>query len=152
MLPDVFKKKLFFEISEIDLELKSYKLLLDLAKRQKPDLVEMTALGSVIHSFYNGLENIFILIAKNIDKRMPKGEKWHYKLLVQMKTGNNERESVISEDVFAVLKEYLQYRHYFRHSYKWRLEWNEFKNLAVKLDDVWQKTRKELLSSFKLDN
>jgi len=37
-----------------------------------------------LHSFYNGLENIFKLIAKKIDEQNPTSERWHIELLDQM--------------------------------------------------------------------
>ena len=52
-----------------------------------PDLFDMTILGSVLHSFYNGLENIFEIIAKNIDGNVPNGNKSHQELLHQMASG-----------------------------------------------------------------
>jgi hypothetical protein len=37
----------------------------------------MTALASVLHSFYNGLENIFLSIARHVDQQVPTGDRWH---------------------------------------------------------------------------
>jgi hypothetical protein len=59
VLPEDISNKIKFEIGEIDREFLSYKLLFDLIKLRTPDLVEMTAMASVLHSFYNGVENIF---------------------------------------------------------------------------------------------
>jgi len=84
VLPEEIKEKIKFEISEIDREFQSYKLLFDLIRLRTPDLVEMTALATVLHSFYNGVESIFLLIAKKVDKRIPEGQKWHNELLKQM--------------------------------------------------------------------
>ena len=84
MLPDDIKTKIAFEIDEIDREFESYKSLFDLVKNKTPDLVEMTALASVLHSFYNGIESIFVLLAKKVDKKLPSGQKWHNELLKQM--------------------------------------------------------------------
>jgi len=51
MLHNEIKKKIDFEISEICRELESYSLLFLLVKPKKPDLIEITALASVLHSF-----------------------------------------------------------------------------------------------------
>ena len=150
MLPEIIVKKIKFEISEIDTEISTYKPLLDLCKIKNPDIVEITASASVLHSFYSGIENIFILIAKNIDKNIPKGEKWHNELLKQMNKKNDFRKPVIIGDTFNILKEYLLYRHYFRHSYSWRLEWDEFKNLIFNLNDTWLNLKKELFKIIKI--
>ena len=48
-----------FELSQMDKNLNQYENLLRDAAEEKPDLVEMTAIASVLHSFYNGIENMF---------------------------------------------------------------------------------------------
>lgn len=55
-----------FEIGQIDHLFESYADLLEQAQKKAPDLVEITAVASVLHSFYNGLENIFLSIAKGM--------------------------------------------------------------------------------------
>ena len=62
-----------FGIGQIDQLLETYTDLLEQARKSTPDLVEVTALGSVLHSFYNGLENIFLSIAKGLDAQVPTG-------------------------------------------------------------------------------
>lgn len=63
-----------FELGQIDQLLVAYAALWDQAQRgDTPDLVEMTAMASVLHSFYNGLENIFVSIAKGLDQQVPTG-------------------------------------------------------------------------------
>ena len=49
-----------FEIGQIDQLFESYAGLLEQVQKNIPDLVEVTAVASVLHSFYNGLENIFL--------------------------------------------------------------------------------------------
>jgi hypothetical protein len=63
-----------FEIQQIDKLLMTYKDVLEKSKVTEPDMVEMTAIAVVIHSFYNGLESIFSVIAKRIDHQNPSGE------------------------------------------------------------------------------
>jgi len=70
-----------FEIGQIDHLLEVYVDLLGRAQHKTPDLVETAAIASILHSFYNGLENIFLAIAKGIDGDVPKGNRWHRNLL-----------------------------------------------------------------------
>jgi len=50
----------------------------------KPDIyLDSVALN--LHGFYSGIERLFEAIAKYIDLNVPKGEFWHYELLLQMK-------------------------------------------------------------------
>lgn len=60
-----------FELSQIEQLFESYTDLLKRVKERSPDLIEVTALASVLHSFYNGLENTFLSIAKGIDADVP---------------------------------------------------------------------------------
>ncbi|HPS87708.1 MAG TPA: hypothetical protein PLY36_13235 [Spirochaetota bacterium] len=147
MLPEDISNKIKFEIGEIDREFLSYKLLFDLIKLRTPDLVEMTAMASVLHSFYNGVENIFLLIAKKVDKKIPSGMKWHNELLKQMTLKTEIRKEVIDEEVFEILKDYLLFRHFIRHSYKWRLNWDEFKDIALNAENNWNRIKELLLEN-----
>lgn len=145
MLPKEIKEKIKFEISEIDREFHSYKLLFDLIKLRTPDLVEMTALASVLHSFYNGVESIFLLIAKKVDKKIPEGQKWHNELLNQMILKTDFRKEVIDAETFEILKPYLLFRHFVRHSYKWRLNWDEFESIALNAENSWIRVKDHML-------
>lgn len=71
------KSQMVFEIQQIDELFASYSELLENSKSKEPTLIELTALGSVLHSFYNGMENIFKTIGKNIDGNLPSGNHRH---------------------------------------------------------------------------
>jgi hypothetical protein len=133
-----------FEIEEMDRLLKNYDELLRRDQETTPTLIEVTAIGAVLHSFYNGLENIFTVIAKNIDGNMPTQVQWHRDLLNQMSQKTAQRNAVLSVDLAERLTDYLSFRHFFRHSYSTVLEWDELKELVTDLLDVWQKTKSEV--------
>ena len=101
----------------------------------------MTILGSVLHSFYNGLENIFEIIAKNIDNNVPTGNKSHKELLQQMASINNARKNVINEDLYIKLREYATFRHFYRHAYSFQLDWEKLSPLIENLFDVWEEIK-----------
>lgn len=48
-----------FEIAQIDKLFEVYAELLSRVQQRQPDTVEIAAVASVLHSFYNGVENIF---------------------------------------------------------------------------------------------
>ena len=135
--------KIIFEISEIDKLLNDVEPLLLLCKQRNPDLIETMASAAVLHSFYNGLENIFVHIAKDFDNSVPGGNKWHKKLLEQMITGIN-RKPVLSEENYQKLNEYLIFRHFFRHAYSYRLDWDEMRELVLNIKTVWAKVKAEI--------
>ena len=133
-----------FEVDQIDQLLKSYTELLEKTKKSEPNLVEITAIASVLHSFYNGVENIFLSIAKGIDEHLPEGIQWHRDLLIQMTQQNPKRNRVITEEMTQKLVEYLGFRHFYRHSYSFFLEWDELKKLVNPIQDIWTDLKKEL--------
>jgi hypothetical protein len=80
-LDEKLKLKIIFEISQIDKLLNDGKPLLDLCKLKTPDFIEMSASALLLHSFYNGIENILRLIIKFYDTKLPNDIKWHMELL-----------------------------------------------------------------------
>ena len=133
-----------FEIGQIDQLLTAYADLLERVQQRTPDLVEVTAIASVLHSFYNGLENIFLSIAKGLDQQVPTGSQWHRDLLVQMSQQTANRGGVISAELARKLADYLGFRHFHRHSYSFFLEWGELKKLVTPLQEVWAQVKEEL--------
>ena len=138
------KSQIQFQIQQIDKLLKMYNQLLKECREKEPDLVEITAIASVLHSFYNGLENIFEIIAKRIDNGIIQGEQWHKRLLSEMVSKNDKRSVVISNDLKDKLIEYMGFRHFFRHSYSFFLDWDELKKLVLPLEEVWKQAKGEI--------
>ena len=58
------QEKINLEISKIDTLVDKSSLLLEKSKFSEPDFFDLNAIGSILHSFYNGLESIFKLIHK----------------------------------------------------------------------------------------
>jgi hypothetical protein len=69
-----------------------------------------------------GVERIFSLIAKDIDKTMPLGENWHIQLLKQMSMEiTSVRAAVISPETYKNLNEFRGFRHVARNLYAYDL-------------------------------
>jgi hypothetical protein len=132
------------ELKNIDDLFAEYELLFDLAKQQEPDSVETLALAAVVHSFYNGLENIFQLIAKRVDSYAPKPPAWHTDLLLKMGEATNKRKAVLQETTLSDLQEYLGFRHFFRHSYTYKVEWVKLQPLIDNIHETWDKVKIEI--------
>ena len=137
-------KKIRFEISEINILIDSYSPLIKLCEIQEPDLIYLSAVATMLHSFYNGIENIFMIVSKHIDENLPKTYNWHKDLLYKMGIDNNKRNAVLKRDTIQKLEEYLMFRHYFRHSYSFHLNWNKMKHLVFELNDIWFKVKTDL--------
>ncbi len=132
------------EIRLIDKLFESHQLLFEKIKISEPDTVELSATAAVLHSFYNGLENIFCRIAKRIDKNISNSSYWHQELLNQMGNKTGDRPEVISNDLIEKLSFYLGFRHFFRHAYAFQLKWTEMKKLVIEIDEVYQQFKMEL--------
>lgn len=145
----IIKEQVNFKLNDIDRLFSEYELIFEKIKVEEPDLFDMTILGSVLHSFYNGLENIFEIIAKNIDKNVPSGNKSHQELLHQMASENSFRHEVISEDLYLKLREYATFRHFYRHAYSFQLNWEKMKPLVDNINSVWEETKNTMLSFLK---
>lgn len=136
--------KVKVEMALIDQLLTAYSELLHTAQKSPPNLVELTAMGSVVHSFYNGLENIFTLIAKNLDEELPQSPQWHSELLYQMTQPKAHRDVVLSKEVKDHLRGYLAFRHFHRHSYSIFLDWEQLERLITPIYEVWAQVKEEL--------
>lgn len=135
-----------FEIEQIDQLFIAYEALFQRAQQPTaPNLVEITALASVLHSFYTGLENIFTSIAKGIDGDVPGGPQSHRDLLLRIGQANVHRSAVLTLETIATLSNYLGFRHFYRHSYSFFLDWTDLKELVNPLFIVWTQVKTELL-------
>jgi hypothetical protein len=135
------------EIKRIEKLLKDYEPLLKRTEAQRPDIIEMGSLAMLLHSFYNGLENIFTRIARKVDGELPGGEGWHRQLLRQMATETEERKLVVlSESTCQDLEEYLGFRHFSRHAYAFDLDWELMEDLVERLSAVKQRVLDEIRS------
>ncbi|GBR75589.1 hypothetical protein NO2_0248 [Candidatus Termititenax persephonae] len=138
------KRKIEFEITQLDQLLSDAEPLLALCKIKVPDFVELSAAALCLHSFYNGVENILLLIVKQIDAEIPIGDKWHKKLLDRAFEQTNLRTAVFREDFKEKISEYLNFRHFVRHAYSFKLKWTEIEDLVVNMEEIWAVLKEEL--------
>ena len=90
-----------------------------MCKNKEPDFIEITAVGGILHAFYNGVENIFILIAKSLQFDFTSSSQWHRNLIDFMFAQNN----FLQADLRPRLTEYMGFRHFFRHTYGYTIKW-----------------------------
>ena len=92
-------------------------VLIPLLRDKRVDDIQSRAAASTVHSIYNGMERVLALVLKDLRVNVPNGSKWHAELLVLAK-----KQGVISEELYRRLREYLSFRHFFRHSYGFSLD------------------------------
>jgi predicted nucleotidyltransferase len=116
---------------------------------QPPTRLELRAIATMLHEFYNGVERIFERIAVSLGEGLPRGSYWHVDLLAQIATAQTEtRPAVIDEPLRARLQEYLEFRHFFRHAYGYTLEWNRLRWQAEQMGETLRLLREQLQTFF----
>jgi hypothetical protein len=143
-LDSKLKTKLLFEISQLDKLLNDSKPLLSLYKIKTPDFIEVSAGAMVLHSFYNGIENILTLIFKFYDGQLPNSNKWHMKILEKAFECDEKRKNIFSIDLQTKLEEYLKFRHFVRHSYGFQLEWERMEDLVNGINVLWEAIKNDI--------
>ena len=140
------REKIEHEVCRINKLFDNGKPLLDLCKIKKPDFVEVSAVGSFLQSFYNGIENIILLIFKNIGEDIPTDSHWHKQLLDKTFEANDKRTILFKIEYKEKLFEYLSFRHYFRHSYGYELDWKRLIPLTNEIEETWKLLEEDIIS------
>ena len=78
--------------------------------------LELAGVATILHNFYNGIENVLKQALQERRYVVPRGETWHRDLL-DLATA----KKVINHNMGNQLKPYLAFRHFFAHSYAFEL-------------------------------
>ena len=137
-------QKVQFEIGQIDELIDAATPLFDLCKTREPDFVERCGIALILQSFYNGIEKMLLLIIKNKDKKLPNGIKWHKELFDNAFKKTKSRTHIFKEELREQLNDYLQFRHFVRHTYGFRLKWEKMKNILFDMNSLWIKIKEDI--------
>jgi hypothetical protein len=133
------------EIDDLDLLVKRISKAWDLAITSAADQdIFLDAVALNLHGFYSGIESLFLLVARHIDKNVPAGEHWHKQILLLMQEENKFRPAVIDEKDSEVLDELMRFRHVVRNVYAYNLIPERIESLVEGVDQNWVKIRAEL--------
>ena len=125
-----------YNIRSIDKMLKVYGELLTI--KQEPEIIELTAIASVLHSFYGGLESIFISVIKIKGANVPSGNSWHKEIVELLFSTTAFEKLVFPLSLKKTIVEYLTFRHLYRHSYSYILQWDKMDHLLINLQSNWK--------------
>jgi hypothetical protein len=113
------------------------------AKDELPFLqfLELAGVATILHNFYNGIENILKLSLKEKNVPFPNGASWHKELL---KLSVNHK--IITEATMIKLGEYLAFRHFFNHSYALDLYAEKLEPLVENIRGIYKDFQKDISS------
>jgi predicted RNA methylase len=148
-LDNVITQKILFEIEQIDELIHESSPLFDLCKIREPDFVERCGIAMILHSFYNGIENILLLIIKNKDTVLPNEVKWHKELFAKAFETTKNRSQIFRKELRESLNDYLQFRHFVRHSYGFQLKWEKMKNMLFSMNITWENIKEDITTFIK---
>lgn len=102
------------------------------------------AIGYILHNFYNGCENIFQSIARFFENELGL-QRCHGDLLKRMRLEiPGFRPRVIDDELFRLLDDFRGFRHKFRQSYSFELDWEKERLVAQKLPKTMQLLRSQI--------
>ena len=117
-------------------------------KNTNPSLRDKAAMGYFLHNLYCAFENIFINIAKCFENQIDDKRGWHAQLLRKMKMEIKDiRPALISNKCYYSLDELRRFRHIFRYSYDFELDWERMKLVLIRSNEL-QKIYREELNQF----
>ncbi len=106
--------------------------------------LERAGLGALLHSFYNGIENVLKQVLVSRGAKLPDGPSWHRDLI------NVAGDSgVLSKNLAEDLRRYLAFRHFFGHGYAVGLLIDRMEPLARDANRVFSRFQSEIRNCLK---
>jgi hypothetical protein len=138
------KEKITHEISRIDNLFDNGRPLLDLCRIKEPDFIESSAAALLLHSFYNGIESVILMILKNIGENIPNSFQWHKELFEKTFEATEKRTTLFRKEYKEQFVEYLTFRHFIRHVYGPDIDWKRLKPLINNVEEMWKIAKEDI--------
>ena len=117
------------------------------SQRLHDDTYALRARGSILHDFYNGIERVFVRIARELNGGVPRSEQWHRELIRNMALEIPAvRPAVIDADLAGTLEEYLRFRQVFRNVYGAVLSAGRMRSLEARMPATLEAFRNQVRS------
>jgi hypothetical protein len=84
------------------------------------------------------------IIIKNKDDVLPSGTKWHRDLLAKTFEKTDNRPQIFREELRIPLNDYLQFRHFVRHTYGFQLKWSKMNNILFDMKIIWEEIKEDI--------
>lgn len=117
------------------------KMLSSLPRKALSELskLELAGVATLIHNFYNGIENIIKQLFQAKHLKIPTGPSWHQDLLLTA-----VKEHIVSEQLADQFKEYLAFRHFFTHGYALDLNYIRIEPLIINISKSFKNFKTEI--------
>ena len=102
--------------------------------------LELSGVGGILQSVYNGLENILKQTFLAHGKPIPKGDQWHQQVIRQA-----VQYGFISEQTADRLIPYLTFRHLYRNAYVLDLRPDRMQILLDDIEETFIKFKEDIL-------
>ena len=100
--------------------------------------LELSGVGGMLQSFYNGIENILKQTFLRYDKPIPQNQQWHQQIVRQA-----VQHGFISEKTMEMLIPYLTFRHLYRNAYVLDLRPDRMQILIDEIKHTFSEFKKE---------
>jgi hypothetical protein len=112
-------------------------------KRKKHHAI---VISDILEKYYTCLETIFFRISAFFENNLGQ-EKWHQDLLERMLLRiEGVRERVLKDETYAILLEFLKFRHFKRYYFQLDYDWDKLDYLSKKFMQVRGMVREDLAS------
>jgi hypothetical protein len=102
--------------------------------------LELSGVGGILQSFYNGIENILKQTFLACGKNIPDDSQWHQEIVRQA-----VQYGLIKEETMNMLIPYLTFRHLYRNAYVLDLKPERMQTLVDEIVNTFNSFKKDIL-------
>jgi uncharacterized protein YutE (UPF0331/DUF86 family) len=113
---------------------------------ERGDWGALSAVSLGVHNVYNGIEDILISLARDVDGAIPLGPTMHQDILDQMAAEiSGIRPALLDEPLYEALTELKGFRHLVRHKYGFDLHPERVVENVLRLDGAFPQVIKAVV-------
>ena len=131
-----YQKKIEAEIEQVEQTIAK----LPKVPLSKLNELELSGVGGILQSFYNGIENILKQTFLKYGKAIPEDPQWHRQIIRQA-----VQHGFISEKTMDMLIPYLTFRHLYRNAYILDLRPDRMQILMDEIKKAFSEFKKEIV-------